>query len=120
MRWLLRLTVAVVTLLLGASVSLFTVALHGYWWGLALGLAATAATLVALPGGWARLPFGIGWSALVVLAMPTRPEGDVVIVRDPAGWVLLTAAVVVVICAMIGTRSHTPVPPPEGRDLASR
>ena len=120
MRWLLRLLVAATTLLLGVAVSLCTVALHGYWWGLALALLATAATLVALPGGWARLPFGLGWAALVGYASTSRPEGDVVITRDAAGWVLEVAAVVVVIVGMVGARRHSPpvpaAPPEIGTD----
>jgi len=119
---LTRLLVALPSLALGAAIALFTVALHGYGWGLALGLVTTAACLVALPGGWARMPFGIGWAALVGVAVPTRPEGDLVITQDAAGWVLLAAAAVVLVCSMIGARDHTAhradpapvVPPGEG------
>ena len=108
MRLLLRVLVAAASLLLGAGVALCTVALHGYWWGLALGLVATAATLIALPGGWARMPCALGWSALVAYAAQTRPEGDVVIVQDAPGWVLFCSAVVVVIVGMIGARPPAP------------
>lgn len=107
------------SLVLGVAVALFVVALHDYWWGLLLGLATTAACLVALPPLWARLPFGVGWAVFTVLAAQTRPEGDFVISRDPAGWVLLASAVVVLICSMIGARDHRPsvAPPgPEGPD----
>lgn len=118
-----RLLAAAVTLVLGAAVALGAVALHGYGWGLVLGLLTTVACLVALPGGWARLPFGIGWSVLVVSAAELRrPEGDVVIARDDrAGWVLLAAAVVVLVSSMIGARDHrAPVVPPGEEPADSR
>lgn len=112
--------IATATLLLGGAVSLFTVALHGYPWGLVLGLVTTAVTLVALPGGWARMPFAVGWSALVVYASQVRPEGDFVLAQDFAGWTVLVAALVVVIAGMIGARKRSPVVPPEGGTSGSR
>ena len=83
-------------LLLGAWVSLCVVLLHDYWWGLALGLSATVATLVALPGGWwARLPFALGWAALLVVTAPERPEGDYLVSGDRNGYLLLGAGIAV-------------------------
>lgn len=112
MVWVGRVLVALTTLLLGGAVALCAVALHGYWWGLALGLVTTAAALVALPGGWARLPFALGWVALVLVASGRRPEGDVVLVEDAPGWVLFGSIVVVMVAGMIGARRHPPHSPP--------
>lgn len=120
MRWVRRVAAAAATLPLGAAVALFTVALHGYWWGLLLGLVTTVATLVALPGGWARMPFAVGWCALVVYASQQRPEGDVVIAQDVSGWTVLGSAIVVLIAGMVGARAQPPVVPPEGDAPASR
>ncbi|MBM9459559.1 hypothetical protein JK386_06565 [Nocardioides sp. zg-536] len=91
-------------LLLGAAVSLATVALHDYLWGLALGLAATIATLAALPPGWwARLPFALGWVAMVAVLTPERREGDLVVSNDVAGYLLLGAAAVVLAAGVAST-----------------
>lgn len=111
---------AAATLVLGVAVALCAVALHGYLWGLLLGLAATAATLVALPAGWARIPFGAGWAGMVGYCTQKRPEGDFVIAQDRDGWILLGAAVVVLICCLIGTRARLPVAPPSEDVAPSR
>ena len=94
MRWLLRLLVAATTLLLGVAVSLCTVALHGYWWGLALALLATAATLVALPGGGGKgaalsLLAAVAVTAGTLLARRLGPI-DVVVAT---GWHLLIGGI---------------------------
>lgn len=102
-----RVAVAVLLLLLGAAVSVATVALHTRWWGMLVGLAATAAWLVALRG-WRRLPFALGWVVVLVLAAPARPEGDVVVANDAAGWVLLGAGVVVLLAGILGIRRRPP------------
>ena len=47
-----RIAIAVLFLVGGAVVGVCAVALHNYWWGLLLGVAATVALLVAIPGGW--------------------------------------------------------------------
>ncbi|MQW75762.1 hypothetical protein GHK92_07745 [Nocardioides sp. dk4132] len=96
MRRVLSGLLAVPVLLLGAATALATVAVHGHWWGLLLGLAATVATTIALPPGWTRrVAWAAGWVAMVgYLAVP-RSEGDYVIAGDLAGYaVLITAAVV--------------------------
>jgi hypothetical protein len=113
LRWVRGLVVAAASLVLGAAVALCVVALHGYAWGLVLGLATTAACLVALPGGAARFPFGFGWAMLTLLATQHRAEGDFVVATDAPGWVLLGAAPVVLVCSMIGARRHAaPAAPP--------
>ncbi len=101
----MRLLAAPACLVLGAGVGLASVALHGYLWGLALGLAATAATLVALPGGWwARLPFALGWAGLLGAATVQRAEGDYVIASDVSGYALLAAGMVVLGSGVLGLR----------------
>lgn len=104
----MRLGVAVGCLLGGAATALAAVLVHGHWWGLPVALAATLATLVALPGGWwLRLPYGVGWAVIVGVATPERPEGDYLIAGDARGYVLLAAAVVVLIASMVGIRDHS-------------
>jgi len=94
---------AVGCLLLGAGVGLCAVLLHGYPWGWALGIAATAATSVALPGGWwARLPFSLGWVGVLGVATVPRAEGDYMVASDTAGYALLLAGVVVLATGFVG------------------
>ena len=92
--------VALVPLLVvaGAGTGLATVAVHQTWWGLLLGLGATAATMVGLGRGWTtRLPFGAGWSGAVAALAPSRPEGDFVLSSDLPGYAVLAAALAVVV-----------------------
>ncbi len=101
-----RAAAAVVVLLGGAGAALCTVALHTRWWGLAIGLAATAATLVALPGGWwRRLPFALGWAGAVAVLTPERPEGDFLVASNLPGYVVLVAAPVVLVAGLVGLRA---------------
>ena len=103
----MRALLVVPCLVLGIGVALCTVLLHGYAWGLALGLAATVATLVALPGGWwARLPFALGWTALLAFVTPARAEGDYLVASDVSGYVLLLAGIVVLAAGFVGIRPH--------------
>ena len=105
----MRALLVVPCLVLGFGVALCTVLLHGYAWGLALGLAATAATLVALPGGWwARLPFALGWTALLAVVTPQRPEGDYLVAADAKGYALLVAGIVVLAAGFVGIRPRRP------------
>jgi len=102
-----RPVVGLVALVVGGFLSVCTVALHGYAWGLLLGLATVTACLVALPGGWwARLPFAVGWSAVVALASGQRREGDYLVASDVHGYLLLAAAVVVFVCGLLGLVRH--------------
>lgn len=95
--------VALGCLVLGAVVGLGTVALHGYGWGVGLGIATTVATLVALPGGWwRRLPFALGWIAILGMATVQRPEGDFVIASDASGYLLLATGAVVLGAGFVG------------------
>ncbi|WP_166133371.1 DUF6113 family protein [Nocardioides ochotonae] len=116
MRRFLSGLLAVPVLLLGAATAVATVAVHGRWWGLLLGLAATLATEAALPSGWTRrVAWATGWVVMVgYLAVP-RSEGDYVIAGDLPGYaVLITAAVValVALATLPGrSRMRTPLPP---------
>lgn len=101
LRW--RALLAVPCVLLGVVVAVCAVALHDYAWGLALGLAATAATLVALPAGWwSRLSFALGWVAVLVVVTPERAEGDVVVSGDLDGYLLLGAGIAVFGAGFVG------------------
>ena len=98
----MRFAGAVLLVAAGAATALATVLLHPLWWGLALAIAATLATLWALPRGWfTRLPFALGWVALVTWMSPRRDEGDFVISSDSAGYVLLGFSLVVVVVAVV-------------------
>ncbi|MFW6866636.1 hypothetical protein ACOACQ_04560 [Nocardioides sp. CPCC 206347] len=98
-----RALLAVPCVLLGVVVAVCAVALHDYAWGLALGLAATAATLVALPAGWwSRLSFALGWVAVLVVVTPERAEGDVVVSGDLDGYLLLGAGIAVFGAGFVG------------------
>jgi hypothetical protein len=104
-----RALLVVPCLVLGIGVALCTVLLHGYAWGLALGLAATVTTLVALPGGWwARLPFALGWTALLAFVTPARPEGDYLVASDVDGYLLLLAGILVLAAGFVGIRPRRP------------
>mgnify|MGYP006189531841 CR=1 FL=1 len=98
-----RLLLLVPCLVLGAVVSLCTVLLHGYWWGLVLGVATTAAVLVALPGGWwSRLPAALGWVGVLALAGTERPEGDLLVTADVRGYALLVVGGIVLVSGFVG------------------
>lgn len=100
---LVRALLVVPCLVLGAGVAVCTVLLHGYAWGLVLGLAATAASLVALPGGWwARLPFAAGWVAALGVLTLERSEGDYLVAGDGSGYALLAGGAVVLGVGFVG------------------
>ena len=102
-----RIAIAVLFLVGGAVVGVCAVALHNYWWGLLLGVAATVALLVAIPGGWwRRLPFAIGWSAVMAALAVERPEGDYLVESSVSGYLLLGAGVGVLLGGVVGLRHH--------------
>ncbi len=103
-----RLATAALCLVAGAAIGVGAVVVHLWWWGLALALVGTLAGLVAVPGGWwRRLPLAVGWTAAVgVLAAP-RPEGDFLIATNTNGYVLLAAAVVVLVAGLVGLRGRS-------------
>lgn len=97
---------------LGVAVAACVVGLHGYGWGLALGLVTTVATLVALPGGWwSRFPFGLGWAATVVVLSVARAEGDYLVASDVSGYVLLLAVPCVAVAGAVGIRGRSGAAP---------
>jgi hypothetical protein len=97
----MRLVAALGLLVVGAVTGVATVALHDLPWGLALGLAATAATVVALPGGgWSRLAFVVGWDGMVGWLTVPRAEGDYVVSQDVEGYLLLGAGLVLLVVAI--------------------
>jgi hypothetical protein len=103
--------VAAASLLGGAVVGMFSVVVHDWTWGLALALAATAATIVALPAGWARLPFALGWTAAVGLLSVARPEGDFLVAQDTRGVILVVSAPAVIVAGFVGLLNRKAPPP---------
>ena len=98
----MKVLAAVGAFVLGLVVGLSSVALHHYWWGLLLAIAATSTAAFALPAGWwARMPFAVGWVAMVgYLALPSD-EGDYAISSDVQGYVLLGFAVALLVASMV-------------------
>ena len=85
----------------GFVVGLAAVALHGHWWGLLLGWAATLAALFALPRGLPRVAYAAGWLVPVVLGSIERPEGDYAIASNAVGDALLTLGLVLIIATIV-------------------
>ena len=114
-----QMSAACALLALGLVAGLAAVLLHGRTWGLALGLAAPAATMWALPPGWwTRGSFALGWAGLVGAATYTRPEGDYLIAADTRGYALLAAAPVVLVAALVTLpRPRRPPDGPGGRGV---
>lgn len=107
-----RTAVAVLALLGGGLLGTCVLFLHSYWWGLALGVAATIACLVAVAGGWwRRLPIAIGWDAAVLGLSFERPEGDYLVASDTLGYLLLASCVVVLCGGIVGLRRHPSTEP---------
>jgi hypothetical protein len=110
-----RLAAALAVLLLGAVTCVFATVLHPRWWGLALGVVATTATLVALPGGWwSRLPFAVGFVAVLALLTSSRPEGDYLVASNLNGYLLLGFGLVVLLGGIVGLRARPGAPEDAG------
>lgn len=101
--------VAAALLVGGAAVGLGSVAVHGYWWGLVLAVAAPVAATVTLPAGWwSRLPFAAGWVLVVALLTLPRSEGDYLVAADVPGYTLLVTALVLIVAAVVSLVSSRP------------
>jgi hypothetical protein len=93
-----------VAVLVGAAVSLATVAVHrsevlGVPLGLVLGLLATFTTSWAMREMHPRLAtsYALGWVVAFGTAILGKPEGDYAIASDLSGYVLMATALVVVV-----------------------
>ena len=88
-------------LVAGIATGIAVVALHELWWGLALGVGATALTTFALPPGWwTRLAFVLGWVLVVAWLTVPRSEGDYLLSQDVQGYAVLAVGVVLLIVAL--------------------
>ncbi|WP_193608875.1 DUF6113 family protein [Nocardioides lijunqiniae] len=97
----MRALVALGLLVLGAATGLATVVLHSAWWGLMLGVAATAASLAALPPGWwARTAFGLAWAVTVGYFSVRLGEGDYLVSANLPGYLLLGGAMAVLVVSL--------------------
>ena len=89
------------TLLAGVAAGVATVAVHQWWWGLLLAVAATLLTLVVAPAGWStRLPFAVGFAGSVLLFAVPRGEGDYLVGSTGSGYAVLGLALAVVMIAL--------------------
>ena len=101
------------TFALGLVVGLSSVALHHYWWGLSLAIAATGTTAYALQRGSARLLFATGWVAIVGYLAFARDQGGYVIAGDVQGYTLLGFAVALLVAATVTAPIRRGSPEPD-------
>lgn len=88
-------------LALGVAVGLASVFHHAAGWGrLALAVAVPAALVAAAPGRAPRVGFALGWAVTVLAAVFGTDEGDLLVVADAKGWILLVSALLLVIVAL--------------------
>lgn len=87
-------------MVLGASVGLGSLLWHSQWWGLALAAAATAATTVLLPPG-ARAGFVVGWWLPVVRGAVPTDAGDLLVMGDLNGYLLLLGGFTLAVAVMV-------------------
>lgn len=112
----LRVLTGAALLCLGVATGVAAVAVHQWWWGLILAVAASLAVLVALPPAlWGRLPYAVGWLAVVGLLSVPRPEGDYLVPGNLVGYTLLSSGLVIIVVALVtlptGRRMHGTDPP---------
>jgi hypothetical protein len=118
-----RALAALALLVLGAAVGLAALAVYAWWWGLALTVAASLATVWALPRRWYALPpFALGWWAPVLVGWAGRREGDYALAGTASGYTLIGLGTVVVVSAAFLTtlswprREPAPAPDSAARD----
>ena len=86
-------------LVVGVVVGVAAVAVHPWWWGLLLALAASSATLVALPRGASRVAYAAAWGIVIALAATPRPTGGYAIAGDLEGYLMIFWAVLMIVVA---------------------
>jgi hypothetical protein len=96
-RSLAQVATALVVFVGGVATGSLTVVVHETRWGIWLGIAATAASLVAVaPGRGRRLVYGLGFCGAIGYAVVRHPGGGYLIASDWRGHVLIGFAYVVV------------------------
>ena len=86
-------------LLLGLLVGVAAVAVHPWWWGVLLAVAASSAMLLALPRGASRIAYAAAWAIVIALAATPRPTGGYAIAGDLEGYLLISWAVLMIVVA---------------------
>lgn len=90
-----------VSLLAGVALAVGTVAVHQWWWGLALAAATAVSVLLATPPGWAtRLPLALGYVGVCLLVSVPRGAGDYLLGSTTSGYVVLALALAVMMLAI--------------------
>lgn len=116
---MIRLLVALGLAVVGLATGTATVLLHSVPWTFAFALVTTAVTAYAAPPRWwARAAYCLAWTLAVGCLSLQRPEGDLLVARTTAGYLLLYGAAPVVL--VLGTLSTVLAPrrprvlPPRG------
>ena len=86
-------------LLLGLLVGVAAVAVHPWWWGVLLAVAASSAMLLALPRGASRIAYAAAWAIVIALAATPRPTGGYAVAGDLEGYLMISWAVLMIVVA---------------------
>lgn len=88
-------------LVLGVALGLASVFHHAAGWGqLAVAVGVPAALVALAPRRADRVGLGLGWVATVLAAVLGTDEGDVLVLADAKGWILLSSALLLAIVAI--------------------
>lgn len=91
----------ILALALGAAVGLASVFHHSADWArLAVAVAVPAMLVAVAPGRAERVGTAVGWAAVVLLATFGTGEGDLLVVADAKGWILLVWALLLFVVAL--------------------